>query len=221
MKHLLLIVFLAAGSAVLAQPFGTLIVSDYDDPLTPVEGAAVYFDGRLLGTTDHVGSFRFPEQVRGTIKLARPGYSARELKIKAKKGRVIDADMSVTQPVYDSLKALHSGIIYAQCIAAEAQPVPVSGNANTQQAFDEYVTDVLRYPKRARDNGEEGTVQLRFRVEADGSVSCVEITKSVSYELDKEAFRILSNMPAWEPAKRGGLPVASIYSAEITFRLKT
>jgi TonB family protein len=218
-KRLLYIACILVGNVAFSQQFGTLLVSDYDDPLVPVEGAEVVFEGRLLGTTNHVGSFHFPEKIRGTITLSHPDYTTRELKVKTKEGLVTETDMTAKQEIYNLRKEADSKIIYATCIAEQEVAIPVSG-ANTQKAFEDYVASVIRYPKRARDHGEEGTVQLRFRVEADGLISCVEIVKGVSYELDKEAYRILSGMPNWEPAKRDGIPVSSTYSTEIRFTLK-
>lgn len=219
MKLLLLIAFLAVGSVGLSQQFGTLIVSDYDDPTIPVEGAGIYFDGQLLGTTDHVGSFRFPAAIKGTITLSHPSYVTRELKVKTKKGLVIDTNLLVTPAVYDSLKAIDSAVIYRKCVV-EDLPVTVIDLFNpvnaSERAFSNYISAVQRYPKRARDNGQPvGSVFMRFRIEADGTVSCVEIGQSGGFEVDKEAFRILSNMPKWEPAMKNGQPVPAIYSVNI------
>lgn len=64
-----------------------------------------------------------------------------------------------------------------------------------------------RYPPRLRDTQQEGIVQARFRVNADGSVSRIRITRASEHEFAAptvEALRVLR----FHPAKLNGRPVA-------------
>lgn len=81
--------------------------------------------------------------------------------------------------------------------------------------MQKFINDNLRYPADAKA---EGTVEVRFKVEADGSTDDVEVVRGVSPALDREAER-LCRMMRFEPARSAdGEPVESVYSQKITFR---
>ena len=58
-------------------------------------------------------------------------------------------------------------------------------------------------------------------VEKDGSISHIEILKSVDPLLDAEAVRVVSTLPKFEkPGILDGKPVAVNYTIPITFKLQ-
>jgi TonB family protein len=71
----------------------------------------------------------------------------------------------------------------------------------------EYMATNITYPDSEKKKGVEGKVFIRFLVETDGSVSQVEVIKSVSSALDAEALRVVKGMPAWTPGEHNGVPV--------------
>jgi protein TonB len=50
-------------------------------------------------------------------------------------------------------------------------------------------------------------------------VKDVVVTKSVDPLLDKEAVRVISLMPKWNPARHNGERVDAKYTLPVTFRL--
>ena len=56
-------------------------------------------------------------------------------------------------------------------------------------------------------------------MERDGSVSDVQVKRSVDPSLDKEAVRVLSMMPKWTPGMQDGKPVRVKYTIPVIFRL--
>lgn len=46
-----------------------------------------------------------------------------------------------------------------------------------------------------------GTVYVQFIIETDGSISHVEVIKSLQAVYDQKAIEIISNMPQWIPGK--------------------
>jgi TonB family protein len=126
------------------------------------------------------------------------------------------------QSSYDAMKAVVGPRIYEKCIPQNVKVVPVSsaGSAVSDKALQEFIQSVLIYPNRARDNGEQGTVLMQFKIDAEGIISCLEVAKSATFELDREAYRILAGMPQWTPAKRNGVAVAAYYSVPVVFVLK-
>lgn len=64
----------------------------------------------------------------------------------------------------------------------------------------------------------EGRVIVSFIVEPDGSLNGLTVEKSVSEQLDKEALRLLRQMPKWEPGRYQGKAVRVRYVLPVTFR---
>lgn len=84
--------------------------------------------------------------------------------------------------------------------------------------FLRYINKTREYPKAAYKKGIQGRVICSFVVNSDGSISNVQILRGVEESLNKEAIRIISQMPEWEPGKIDGhnVPVRVIYP--IAFR---
>ena len=86
-------------------------------------------------------------------------------------------------------------------------------------ALMNFLNENIKYPEQAEREGIEGRVVAGFIVERDGSVSNIEILKSVHPLLDAEVVRVMSLMPNWIPGRQNGQPVRVKYSLPITFRL--
>lgn len=89
-----------------------------------------------------------------------------------------------------------------------------NGNVN------EYLNKNVRYPAVAAENGVQGRVVIQFVVERDGSITDVTVAKSVDPSLDKEAARVVSSMPRWNPGRQNGSEVRVKYTVPVTFRLQ-
>ena len=83
-----------------------------------------------------------------------------------------------------------------------------------------FVSECMRYPKESMDAGVQGKVLVSFVVDADGSVTDVEVTKSVDNLLDWEAKRIVKRLPHFAPGIRNGRPSRFRYNIPINFKLK-
>ena len=83
-----------------------------------------------------------------------------------------------------------------------------------------YLSSSIRYPVIAEENGVQGRVIVTFVVERDGSLTNIEVVKSVDPSLDKEAVRVAKSMPKWIPGKNKGEPVRVKYTLPVTFRLQ-
>ena len=89
-----------------------------------------------------------------------------------------------------------------------------------QDGFREYIAKNLRYPEIAAENGISGRVFVRFVVEPNGSVSNVEVVRSVDPALDAEAVRVVESSPKWAPGKQRGKPVRVSFTFPINFVLQ-
>ena len=82
-----------------------------------------------------------------------------------------------------------------------------------------WIAENVQYPQTSIELNEQGKVFLSFVVEEDGSISNVEIERSVSGDLDKEAKRLLRKMPHWIPGEAKGLKARTRCRLPINFTL--
>lgn len=82
-----------------------------------------------------------------------------------------------------------------------------------------YLNQNIRYPAEAQETCAQGRVVVSFVVGKDGHISDVTVLRSVDPSLDKEAIRVVRNMPRWTPGKQGGEPVRVRYNVPVSFRL--
>ncbi len=87
-------------------------------------------------------------------------------------------------------------------------------------ALLQWIAKNMNYPTIAAENGIQGRVSCTFVVNADGSVSDVEVLRPVDPNLDKEAIRVLSKLPKFIPGEQRGKPVRVKYSVPVRFRLQ-
>ncbi|MFC4665607.1 energy transducer TonB [Falsiporphyromonas endometrii] len=78
----------------------------------------------------------------------------------------------------------------------------------------------VRYPEAAIENNVSGRVIVQFVVEKDGSATDVKVVRGVDPSLDKEAIRVVSNMPKWKPGKQRGKPVRTRFTLPVVFQLR-
>lgn len=100
-------------------------------------------------------------------------------------------------------------------VAVEDQPEFPGGIT----ALLEYLRKNIKYPAICRENNIQGRVIVTFVVNKDGSIVDIEVAKSVNPSLDKEAVRVVSQMPNWKPGCQMGRPVRVRYSLPVSFRL--
>ncbi len=99
----------------------------------------------------------------------------------------------------------------------DEMPVFKGGDAGIM----EYIKANVRYPEPAKVKGIQGKVVVRFCVRKNGVVDKVLALQGVDPELDKEAIRVVSSLPAFEkPAMKDGREVAVWYVLPIQFALK-
>ena len=86
-------------------------------------------------------------------------------------------------------------------------------------AFYKYVIGEIKYPLQARNAGVEGTVQVQFVIERNGSISNTTAKNSISPECDQEAIRVIENAPGFIAGSQRGRTVRTTMVLPITFKL--
>ncbi|MEP6795138.1 MAG: energy transducer TonB [Saprospiraceae bacterium] len=92
-------------------------------------------------------------------------------------------------------------------------------SACTDAALAQYIYTTIKYPTDAKKKHIEGSAFAQWDVMEDGSVKNIRVPQALSHDIEAECIRVLKNMPAWEPAQKGGIPVKWTVSLPINFRL--
>lgn len=87
-------------------------------------------------------------------------------------------------------------------------------------ALNRYLAENVKYPIVCAENGVQGEVAVSFIVDRDGSVIEAEVVKKVDLLLDREAVRVISNMPKWNPGIKDGEFVRSQHTVSVKFALQ-
>lgn len=83
----------------------------------------------------------------------------------------------------------------------------------------DFIQTEMCYPEEAKKAGIQGRVILQFIIEKDGTPTQPRIVRSVHPLLDKEALRIIQQMPKWIPGKQDGKPQRVLYTIPVPFQL--
>lgn len=90
-----------------------------------------------------------------------------------------------------------------------------------QAALFKFLSENVKYPVIAQENGIQGRVICQFVVNKDGSIVDVEVVRSGGdASLDKEAVRVIKSMPKWNPGQQRGKPVRVKYTVPVNFKLQ-
>lgn len=86
-------------------------------------------------------------------------------------------------------------------------------------AMFQYINNERRYPSLAYKQRIQGRVLCSFVVNTDGSISNVTVVRGVEESLNREAVRIISEMPRWNAGMVNGQTVPVYCILPIAFRL--
>ncbi|MDR2825137.1 MAG: energy transducer TonB [Prevotellaceae bacterium] len=84
-------------------------------------------------------------------------------------------------------------------------------------AMLKFLTSTMQYPQDAQRRKVQGQVVCNFVVDTDGKVVDIKVEKKIDPVLDREAIRILQQMPQWIPGERLGRPVRVRFSIPFNF----
>ena len=88
-----------------------------------------------------------------------------------------------------------------------------------QEKINKHIRKNFRYPEIAQEMGIQGRIYVSFIIGVDGRVIMVQ-PRGPDKNLEKEARRIIENLPQMIPGKQRGKAVRVPYSIPITFKLQ-
>ena len=125
-----------------------------------------------------------------------------------------DVEVVIAAPVEAPVEEEEEEVVF---VVVETMPEFPGG----QQALFKYLSENVKYPVIAQENGIQGRVICQFVVNKDGSMVDVEVVRSGGdASLDKEAVRVIKSMPKWKPGKQRGKAVRVKYTVPVNFRLQ-
>jgi len=99
-------------------------------------------------------------------------------------------------------------------------PLPLYTNpefVGGPKALKKYIDDNFRINRTDRKRNTKGEIIVKFYIGIDGSISkATIINKGLSDKLNKEALRVISEMPKWKPATQSGKVVKIMYAYTIS-----
>ena len=205
------------------------------DSIASLDSAAEMVDHHVLKTKESANPI--PAEVKPGIKQENKTPEAKENPADSREvpsptqpstssGKVESTSQSVAKPEpAKPVEATTSNNAAAESQATKAdaihevvdEPPSFPGGDAAQIAF---LSNNLRYPAVAMEQGIQGRVVTQFVVDKDGSITDVKVVRSLDPMLDKEAVRLVKSMPKWTPGKLNGSPVRVKCILPISFRLQ-
>lgn len=177
------------------------------------------------------------EKVKSSIKFTAPVIK-KDSEVKPEEEMKTQEDLQKTKTTIGAFTVVGNDEFDGEVLKAKkeiAQPEPPK-NEEENKVFDvveeqpsfpggqgalmAWLNDNIKYPVVAAENGIQGKVIVQFVVGKNGSISNVKVLRSVDPSLDKEAVRVVSNMPNWTPGKQNGASVNVRFTLPVTFRLQ-
>ena len=125
-----------------------------------------------------------------------------------------ETEVVIAAPVEAPVEEEEEEVVF---VVVESMPEFPGG----QQALFKYLSENVKYPVIAQENGIQGRVICQFVVNKDGSIVDVEVVRSGGdASLDKEAIRVIKSMPKWKPGKQRGKAVRVKYTLPVNFKLQ-
>ena len=123
-----------------------------------------------------------------------------------------------SQPVYKPIvvEKPEEPVIEEIIFIAEIMPEFPGG----EKALLRWLAENVKYPAVAAENGINGLVACSFVVNTDGTISDVQVIRSIDPLLDKEAVRVIGLMPKWSPGVQQGKNVRVRYTIPVRFKLQ-
>ena len=88
------------------------------------------------------------------------------------------------------------------------------------EALLKYLNANIKYPQIAIENKIEGTVVIKFTVTKNGDIADVNIIRQIGGGCEKEAVRVVNQMPKWKPGIHNNKAVNCYYTLPVKFELE-
>ncbi|MEA3449057.1 MAG: energy transducer TonB [Bacteroidota bacterium] len=151
-----------------------------------------------------------PEQVIEELTVVEDDEEESDIDIDSESDEdtQVDIDMSSFEDEEEEVEPIAFAVV-------EDKPKFPGGD----KALMTFLSKNTNYPEIAKENGIQGKVYVQFVINKNGNVTNVSIVRGVDPYLDKEAKRVVGQLPDWKPGQQRGKPVPVTYIVPINFKL--
>ncbi len=126
----------------------------------------------------------------------------------------IKPDTAAVSPVRpDQIRKVESFVPEEPFVVVEQMPMFPGG----EKELLDFIGSNAKYPEELLDKKISGKVIIRFAVNTDGNVEDLSVLKGVHPALDREALRVVSDLPQFIPGRQGGKAVPVWYMVPVNF----
>ena len=166
-----------------------------------------------------------PKVLLGSLVLGLSSglYSQVPVKSQSKNKNDVQSKLQVKDTIQSQLESKDTIPSYVNtnrppevfCYHVEQSPQFPGG----EKALLQFIHDNLKYPTDSATcyQGIAGRVVLKFVVTEDGSLSDIQVVKSLDPACDREAIRVVELMPKWIPGKQLERVCRVYYNLPISF----
>jgi hypothetical protein len=150
---------------------------------SPLPGASVKVVGKAVGTqTDVNGKFTLPNVKKNeTLSVGYYGYNSKTLDVKSSDSLKVELD--------ERRSSLSEVVVAGRAkMVRKEKAHPKNG----WDAFKIYLQD-----NAISTDGKDGTVEVTFTVNADGTISNINVTKGLNTTADAKAISLIKDGPLW------------------------
>jgi len=151
-------------------------------------------------------------RVMGLLKTWKPG-----------KQRGIKVKVEYTVPINFALNGNKKKV--SETVSGDDEPVffiveDMPEFPGGEDALRKHISESIKYPQTAKEKGIQGKVFISFVVSKDGTITQTKVERGVDSALDKEALRVINELPKWKPGKQRGQSVNVKFTIPVIFALE-
>lgn len=222
--YLSFLLFSLISLTTIAQKHGAIQLQHFS--LAQINFAETQFfaGDKLLGNADASGFFQPSVAVKKKMMIINPLCDTLVVELKLSKGDYHFIRIKSKKELDSLAKARFLETYVPKCEVGDEFEKDVDSLAQFEggeRALKRFLSETIRYPQNAIEEGVSGCVYIYFIVNEQGNVGCAEIAKSSGDNgLDKEALRVVNILPRFKPATKNGAAVKSVYLLPILFLLE-
>lgn len=210
-------------------PLTIACIDAYD--MQPEEGVLLYIDGNLTATSDSAGRLNVRlRRSSGAVNISLIHQDSLRTNVFMKEHLsdlvnnyhvLLYPNSTYEAEIWEQEDALY-GTVSREAVSSDSTVFPILPSNDSiahfiggRSTMYDYINANLQTEMLPEIST---TVYLRFVVEKDGSLSHILTQNEVDADVQREAIRLVRNMPKWNPSRIDGQAIRALIQLPITIR---